>query len=151
MEQSRDSRKIRCSPEDIKPNAAVLGYGAAKNSMIVEGEDVYVPPMLGKIAREKASQLEFVDYIGTHTPPLFIWHNRYDKYVPAIQPLMMAQRMQELNLPYELHIFQQREHGMSVANRLSRNHLKNESETSNVDKWVEMCVTWILEVLVKHN
>ena len=48
-----------------------------------------------------------------HMPPLFIWHNRYDKFVPAINPVMI-----EYGLPFELHIFQGGEHGMSVCNNL---------------------------------
>ena len=46
-------------------------------------------------------------------PPLFIWHNRYDKFVPAINPVMI-----EYGLSFELHIFQGGEHGMSVCNNL---------------------------------
>ena len=52
-------------------------------------------------------------------PPMFLWHNRYDKFVPAINPVMIAAKMLELDLPFELHIFQGGEHGMSVCNSLS--------------------------------
>lgn len=51
-------------------------------------------------------------------PPLFIWHNRYDKFVPAINPVMFAGKMIEYGLPFELHIFRGGEHGMSVCNNL---------------------------------
>ena len=44
---------------------------------------------------------------------------RYDKYVPAINPIMIAGKMIEYDLPFELHLFQGGEHGMSVCNNLS--------------------------------
>ncbi|MGZ9818318.1 hypothetical protein ACXM0N_20945 [Peribacillus simplex] len=60
------TEKLGVSPEDIKPNAAVLGYGAVKNSMSAERE-CYVPPRFGDIAREKPPQLKLVDYSEPHT------------------------------------------------------------------------------------
>ena len=45
-----------------------------------------------------------INYAGTHMPPLFIWHNRDDQYVSAANPLMIATRMTELGLPFELHL-----------------------------------------------
>lgn len=66
-----------------------------------------------KIAKDCTPELDFIHYAGPHMPPLFIWHNRYDKFVPAINPVMI-----EYGLPFELHIFQGGEHGISVCNNL---------------------------------
>ena len=40
------------------------------------------------------------------------------QFVPAINPVMIAGKMIEYGLPFELHIFQGGEHGMSVCNNL---------------------------------
>ena len=79
-------------------------------------------------------------------PPLFIWHNRYDKFVPAINPVMIAGKMIEYGLPFELHLFQGGEHGMSVCNNLSSyagEHREINDRNPNVAMWVPMCVNWI--------
>lgn len=83
--------------------------------------------------------------MGPHTPPLFIWHNRYDKLVPAINPLLLEEQMQKENLPYELHMFQGGQHGMSVCNNLS--DYKNEDmRNPNVEMWVQLCTNWLYEL-----
>lgn len=71
---------------------------------------------------------------------------RYDKYVPAINPIMIAGKMIEYDLPFELHLFQDGEHGMSVCNNLSsynENAKKLNEANPNVGMWVPMCVNWI--------
>lgn len=87
-----------------------------------------------------------INYAGTHMPPLFIWHNRDDQYVSAANPLMIATRMTELGLPFELHLFDGGRHGMSVANNLScyAGHQRATCESApNVASWVPLCVNWL--------
>lgn len=130
-------------PEDgIKPNAAVMGYGAASNSELLDTPGVYVPDILGMISRNRTPELDVVNYVGPHTPPLFIWHNRYDRFVPAINPILMAEAMQRHDLPYELHIFQEGQHGMSVGNNAPGKSL-DDSPNPSVDMWVPLCENWI--------
>lgn len=128
-----------------KPNAAILGYGAASNLSIVDDPSVFKPDFLGKIAIDRTPQLEVVNYVGPHTPPLFIWHNRYDEYVPSINPLLMAETMQKHNLPYELHLFQGGVHGMSVNNNLSDYKSTNNSRSKSVGMWVQLCTYWLYD------
>ena len=136
-------------PEDgIKPNAAVMGYGAASNSELLDTPGVYVPDILGKIARDRTPELDVVNYVGAHTPPLFIWHNRYDRLVPAINPIMMAEAMQKNELPYELHIFQEGHHGMSVGNNAPGKSLEG-SEYPSVDLWVTLCENWLNSLFIQ--
>ena len=42
---------------------------------------------------------------------------RYDKYVPAINPIMIAGKMIEYDLPFELHLFQGGEHVKSTSHK----------------------------------
>lgn len=127
-----------------KPAAAVLGYGASDTSTIMDDPDVYKPE-LGKIAADRTPQLDIVNYVGPHTPPLFIWHNRYDQLVPAVNPLLLAEQMQKENLPYELHLFQGGQHGMSVCNNLS-DYKNEEMRHPSVAMWVQLCTNWLYEL-----
>lgn len=125
-----------------RPNGAVVGYGAALHSSVLNNAE-YIPPDLGKIARDRTPQLEFANYVGPHTPPMFIWHCRYDKYVPSLNPSIMARAMEKYNLPYELHLFQYGEHGMSVNNKLTNRHFDASLQNSSVGMWVVLCVNWM--------
>ena len=137
---------MELSQEDIKPNAGVIAYGAWDNTNTIQKDPRFYNPQAAAIARNCTPELDFINYVGPHMPPLFIWHNRYDKYVPAVNPIMVAGKMLEFDLPFELHIFQGGEHGMSVCNNLSSyddEDRKLNRENPNVRTWVPMCVNWI--------
>jgi hypothetical protein len=61
---------------------------------------------------------------------------------PAINPIIMAEAMQRHDLPYELHIFQEGQHGMSVGNNAPGKSL-DDSPYPSVDMWVPLCENWI--------
>lgn len=132
--------------EEIRPNAAVIAYAPWDNTNTIQHNPPFFNPDCAKIALDCTPELDFINYAGKHMPPLFIWHNRFDRFVPAINPVMIAAKMLELDLPFELHIFQGGEHGMSVCNRLSsydEEARKQNEENPNVGMWVPMCVNWI--------
>jgi acetyl esterase/lipase len=134
------------APEDgIKPNAAVIGYGASLLSTIFDAQDddLIVPPP-GKISADRTPELDVVNYVGPHTAPLFFWHNRYDKFVPVINPILMAEAMTKYKLPFEMHIFQNGEHGMSVNNMLS--NPSGEGLDPSVSMWVPLCSQWLRSI-----
>lgn len=133
-------------PEGLKPNAAVIGYGAWDNTNTIQHDPKYYNPECVAIAKDCTPQLDLIQYAGPHMPPMFIWYNRFDKYVPAVNPVMIAAKMLELDLPFELHLFQGGEHGMSVCNSLSSysdTKKKLNEENPNVRMWVPMCTNWI--------
>lgn len=86
------------------------------------------------------------NYVGPHVPPLFLWHNRCDRFVPAVNPARIAGKLLELDRPFDLHIFQGGEHGMSVCNRLSsydERARERNRDNPNAALWVPLCVNWI--------
>lgn len=140
------AERLHTMPEQIRPDAAVIAYGAWDNTNTIQKNPAFYNPDAAAIAKNCTPELDFINYAGPHMPPLFLWHNRYDQYVPAVNPIMIAGRMLELDLPFELHLFQGGEHGMSVCNALSSYHdgakLKNR-ENPSVAQWVPLCVNWI--------
>lgn len=96
----------------------VIAYAPWDNTNTIQKNQEFYNPDAAKIAKDCTPELDFIHYAGPHMPPLFIWHNRYDKFVPAINPVMIAGKMIEYGRPFELHIFQGGEHGMSVCNNL---------------------------------
>lgn len=140
------AERLGVPKEGIKPNAAVICYGAWDNTNTIQKDPKYYNPDAAKIAKDCTPEMDFINYTGKHMPPLFIWHNRYDKFVPPVNPIMIAAKMLELDLPFELHLFQGGQHGMSVCNSL--NAYKGEwqkecEENPNVGMWVPLCAGWI--------
>jgi hypothetical protein len=68
--------------------------------------------------------------------------NKRRRNVPAINPIIMAEAMQRHDLPYELHIFQEGQHGMSVGNNAPGKSL-DDSPYPSVDMWVPLCENWM--------
>lgn len=129
--------------ESVRPNAAVIGYGAADNTnTILDNPEATNPGIWGKIVTDRTPELDFVNYIDADTSPMFIWHTIGDRYVPLENPLMLASAMQEQGLPYEIHIFHDGYHGMSVGNNAPGESLENSSHPS-ADMWVPLCVNWL--------
>lgn len=148
------AERLGLTPDDIKPNAGVIAYAPWDNTNTIQRDPKYYNPECAKIAKDCTPELDFINYAGPHMPPLFLWHNRYDKLVPAVNPIMIAGKMLELDLPFELHIFQGGEHGMSVCNSLSSYHegaRKLNAENPNVRMWVPMCVNWINKLFGVSN
>jgi acetyl esterase/lipase len=137
------AQRLGIPKEGIKPNAAVIGYGASLLSTIFDNTEdkELIVPQPGKLSADRTAELDVVNYVGPHTVPMFFWHNRYDKYVPLINPILMAEKMSKHKLPFELHIFQSGEHGMSVCNELS--DPLGEKKDKSVAVWVTLCIIWL--------
>jgi acetyl esterase/lipase len=140
------AKRLGIPEEGIKPNAAVIGYGASLLSTIFDnddGKDLIVPEP-GRITADRTPEVDVVNYVGPHTPPIFFWHNRYDKYVPVINPILMGEAMSKHKLPFEMHIFQSGIHGMSVCNCLS--DPSGEKNDKSVGLWVTLCTMWLKNI-----
>lgn len=136
------AERLNIPEEGIKPNAAVIGYGASLLSTIFDSQDEnLIVPTPGRITADRTPQVDVVNYVNAKTAPMFIWHNRYDLYVPVVNPLLLANKMAELQLPFELHIYQSGRHGMSVNNRLT--NPSGEGIDESVQSWVPLCVLWL--------
>ena len=118
----------------------------AAGSAVWTEQDEALVTHAAKIAKDCTPELDMINYAGLQMPPLFIWHNRDDQFVPVTNPLMIASRMTELGLPYELHVFGGGRHGMSVANDLAchEGHMRTVCEESpSVAEWVPLATAWI--------
>jgi acetyl esterase/lipase len=54
-------------------------------------------------------------HINNETPPTFIWHTAADELIYAEQSLRYARKLGENHIPYEIHIFEEGAHGLSMA------------------------------------
>ncbi|OEF27268.1 alpha/beta hydrolase [Vibrio rumoiensis] len=137
--------------EEHKPNALVLAYPV----ITTEWMKLNIEQNLKKILSEKFDDAEMIktitcsENVGSHTPPTFLFHTTQDKSVPASDSLKFAAALDAQDVPYELHIFQNGPHGISLANALTDDGtgLKIERE---VQPWLSLCSAW-LDRTFSHN
>lgn len=125
-----------------KPNAVILSYpvitllekthgGTSEN--LTQGD-------------EKLKKYLSLQYrVDSNSVPAFIWATVNDGAVPAENSLMMAEAYKAAGVPFELHIFENGVHGLSLATEETA-HYNNESLINPpVQKWLELSCTWLRE------
>lgn len=132
--------KLGCDSVYVKPNAGVVCYGLSyvDQSMAAETAD---GQGVGKIMQDRDPHLTVLDFVDENTAPMFIWATRYDEYVDSRQSLMLAAKLDEADLPYELMITQSGVHGLSVNNRVCER--RGRPIDPSVERWVDQCDIWL--------
>lgn len=68
---------------------------------------------------------------------VFIWHTVGDQAVPVENSLLLACALRKHSIPFELHLFQEGDHGLSMCN-------EEVGTPQEADKaWVGLCDTWL--------
>lgn len=115
----------------IKPNALILGYPCVLEEGIDEDWPYQVP--------------------GTHnmvdstTPESFIFHTYNDDLVPVKHALVFAAALDKAKIPFDLHIFKNGVHGLSLGNNIVSNGSAKMVEL-RYQEWFELSVSWLQEV-----
>lgn len=121
---------------DIRPDAQILGY----------------PCILEKMSDILAAPIPGVDkYVDGKTPPAFIFHSTEDSVVPIKNSLTYAQKLDENNIPFEMHLFAKGYHGFSTSE--PEVFTKKEDYEYNKDcaQWVPLCITWLNKLFKGDN
>lgn len=82
-------------------------------------------------------------HVTKNTPPCFIWTTSADRMVPPQNSLLMALALQNAEVPYELYISQDGDHGLSIANQLSA--ASKEQIRPDVNQWVGLVENWLIK------
>lgn len=128
--------KSGCKNGENKPNALILGYPVISTSWIEK--DNSLQRLIGDSDFELTKKkLNMQNNVGKQTPPSFIFHTYNDGCVPVEDSLVFAAALAENDIPFDLHIFTNGGHGMSVGNDTVG---CNEPEYG---KWVGMAGDWL--------
>lgn len=91
--------------------------------------------------RDLETKLSPVDHIDSETPPFFIWTTATDSLVTPIHSLKLATALAQNNISYEIHIFDEGSHGLSLASQAAAS---SESQISPiVNQWTDLCAQWL--------
>lgn len=113
----------------VRPNAIILGY----------------PCILASDSPIFPHAIPSVDHVDDQTPPAFIFHTSNDSLVPVKNALAFASAMERMNLPFELHVFADGVHGLSLGIPSTSGGLQS-MVNEEVSTWFELCCSWIRKV-----
>lgn len=114
----------------VRPNALILGY----------------PCILATMSRISPFPVPGVDEaVDATTPPAFIFHTYEDTLVPVSNALAFAAAMDRAKVPFEMHIFRNGTHGLSLAKPVTSSGLRSMVD-SDAARWFELCTAWIKNV-----
>ncbi len=129
-----------CENGENKPNLLFLGYPVTTVSWMKLGEEGKngLSRIIGrKNPDDVIPKIDVTKNIGKQTPPSFIFHTFTDNVVPVEDSLLFAEGLAKNNIPFDLHIFTNGYHGMSIAREPVG------CIDWDVSKWVSMCTNWI--------
>jgi len=126
-----------------KPSGMILSYAVLTTNdyahvssiQTITGMPEPPPELLELYAVEKQ--------VDENTPPAFIWHTAADTGVPVENSLQMALSMSAKKIPFELHIYPEGQHGISLATK--------ETSSQNpafinptVSDWINKAIDWAM-------
>ncbi|MCL4581095.1 acetyl esterase [Fusobacterium nucleatum YWH7199] len=135
--------------ENFKPNVMILCYPITSIELLKREKGEIVVANWGKILQEDKKEVDVIKNIDQDTIPTFIWHTRTDGVVSCSQSIKMMERMSELNVPYEAHIFFDGFHGLSTNDTLTnyKFSVQDGYQPINVDKWFKLMINWLNRIL----
>lgn len=126
--------------ESARPDAVVLSYAVISTqtrthsctAQTISGGDLQL-----------CTRLSVENCIDGNSSPAFIWHTRNDELVPIQNAFMAAQSYENAGVPYELHIFEDGRHGLSVCSIDTENEWEGCEKIANVRPWFDLSVNWL--------
>ncbi len=108
-----------CTAEEIRPNALILVYPVISTSWM-ENSSNHLDRIIGDGDREQTyKDLNLHTCVNKDTPHSFIAHTFRDRTVPVTDSLKFAAALDEAKIPFELHIWPNGDHGMSLGTDLT--------------------------------
>ncbi len=81
--------------------------------------------------------------VNETTPPAFLWHTFSDELVPVENSLLLASALRRAGVPFELHIFPDGIHGLSLANELTQTDGNPVQIVPAAAQWMDLCLVWL--------
>ncbi|MDF2699620.1 MAG: acetyl esterase [Haloplasmataceae bacterium] len=131
---------------DFKPNALILSYPVI-NSGEFAHRDSFINLLGEHSSDDLLDQMSLEKHINKNTPPTFIWHTVEDNLVPVENTLMFANGLRIHNIPFEMHIYPNGGHGLSLAIEETADHI--DQINPHVATWMSLCITWLVELFNK--
>ena len=119
----------------------ILSYPVISAGKMAHRESFY--ELCGKTNPTEAELNAFSleKHVSADTVPAFIWHTFTDQTVPVQNSLLLAEAMTEADVPFELHVFPQGRHGLSLCNELTAVG-KPQNIEPHTAQWLGLALRW---------
>ena len=139
-------KEFEGQPEGIgRPNGMILSYPVITGGEFAHKGSIQKISGDNSLSPETVAEWSLELHVDPTTPPAFIWHTFTDKAVPVQNSLLLAEALTKNKVPYELHIFPEGPHGLSLANEETANG-RAELIRPNIQCWVDLAVEWTKNV-----
>lgn len=119
---------------ECKPNALILCYPVISTK---EYTQIDTAQWVSGGDKKVLDIMNLQDHITENYPPTFIWAGGEDSLVPTENSLMLAAKLRQNGVPFELHLFATGEHGTSVCT------YEVESPDEICRQWVSLSKNWV--------
>lgn len=130
--------KTDCLNGENKPNALILGYPVISSSWMENSGSIV--RITGNNDKEWAyRELNLHACVSSDTPPTFLFHTFRDKCVPVGDSLKFACALEQNNIPFEMHIYPNGPHGLSLSNP----DVCEDGGDLDAAGWFKMSIDWL--------
>lgn len=120
------------------PNAMILCYPVITARNKVHRESIRNLCGSSEI-NEQSLRWALDEHVTPDTCPAFLWQTVQDDCVPVENAIQMAKALKNANVPFELHLYTEGTHGLSVAtSELGR-------DLPHVATWIPLALEWLNE------
>ena len=145
-------------PEICKPTSTILSYAVLTsdpryrhtgslwvlNGMPTESDTLPKDENGWVIDEEGMARFSPENMVDERTSPAFLWHTVEDACVNVQNSLRYASRMKEHNIPFEMHIYTNGPHGMSLCNGETGSQ-RDDLVDPYIAQWLPLSIHWLLE------
>lgn len=131
-------------PEICKPTATLPCYPVITSNAGIRHTGSIKTLNGGSEDEEGMSRFCLEKAVSEKTAPAFLWHTFNDACVPVMNSLLYAEALTKNKIPFELHIFPDGPHGLSLCNSETSNG-QAMMESTYVAQWLPMAIRFVLE------
>ncbi|MCD7955714.1 MAG: alpha/beta hydrolase [Lachnospiraceae bacterium] len=143
---------FQVSEDCLKPAALILGYTLSDYVYMEEREKSPFDQaffgasnlaLLGsrENSEERLKEVSPCRLVSAKNPPTFLWATAQDQMVPVQHSLRMAHALADHRIPFEMHIFEEGPHGLSLADQSSA--LARSQIFPDAAKWTALAEAWL--------
>ena len=122
-------------PDRFRPDGMVLCYPVISGGRFAHRGSFDRLMGYKGATEEELATLSLELHVSDRTPPTFLWHTSNDGSVPVENSLMFAAALREKRVPFELHVFPDGKHGLSLATA--------ETAAGDPDKIKDDAAAWV--------
>lgn len=137
--------------EMLRPAAAILGYTLSdyifmKENINQDNQEIFKLSNLSYLGdinppMEKLHEVSPARNVTKLNPPTFLWATAADTLVSVQHSLCMAHALADHKVPFEMHIFEEGAHGLSIATQASS--VSQSQVNVDVTKWIDLVEKWL--------